>query len=906
MKCYRAFSGGDSIEDRLVFTKSSGCNSVLDIGFLGVINVSNMTIKSIVTEVIFPDNDTHNHSLDQFSISASDTCPRLRAYIDGCVSNGMGHHNTFVQVRKFAREVLVPDVEKKIGKQISLGDTRFYPTRRTVYTYWLYAAGGSVKACEDQKKIQELLEKIDVNAMLGKEMYYNFEAFDPRLLSKVYGVALDKSFEELLSSKTNASSQQILNESESFVPVISDTYFANVDEHLRPRKDASAQQRYDIAVKLLIRECAMQNVRMRASVKPSTRTGAFYLFLQTKDMADMYRHFGHESVIFMDSGFRINRNAFPITFVSVLDNFMKGRMVGVMISQFTDERTYSKCLLELKRGNLNTIRPQCSMTDFDMAEISAFRKTWPDIVILICTFHAIAGQSKWVDKNVAKAHREKLKAILKELQFVENEDILKKKISSLKRYCTTKQLGNVKKYFKQSWEPFLALWVQFYRNSFWCGQSNTNNISEGRVGSFKKGLKNVTDGSIFSAVKYLLETYIPNDIQDFRTLNRNNAWENKKLVRLQRYPNLQNRPPGAVAAINNVFARAAEAVKKNRYRYRGLGAGRYCVTNTQNGHKYSFTLQKADCSCVDSVTNVYKIPCIHAVVLILRLKLDWKHFNLSVRRNVRNSLIKITDRGWQILGCPAASEDHMIDKFWEKLEVQAIQEVNEVDIEDSKEEILHYGGDGAENVLPHLDSNFEISISEQQDVELERLPTDKTARRLVKKEFQEIHDSAGRIRETLYNLLGALRVNQNQAKFVSEWMLKNNVLSAVKKKLLEAESMLMTATGAHDGCIPVVSNLDSVRALNKSMRDPQTERRPLAIREQRQERKRARAAANSILDTVQTPLIEAHRPGKKRKAEASRQKKNYAAAAKRTRVPKTVHSSIQQIWDGDDSAESTA
>ena len=77
----------------------------------------------------------------------------------------------------------------------------------------------------------------------------------------------------------------------------------------------------------------------------------------------------------MDSGFRVNRNAFPITFVSVLDNFMKGRMVGVMISQFTDERTYSKLLSELKRGNLDNIKPQCSMTDFDMTEITAIGNT---------------------------------------------------------------------------------------------------------------------------------------------------------------------------------------------------------------------------------------------------------------------------------------------------------------------------------------------------------------------------------------------------------------------------------------------------------------------------------------------------------------------------------------------------
>ena len=91
-------------------------------------------------------------------------------------------------------------------------------------------------------------------------------------------------------------------------------------------------------------------------------------------MADFYRYFGHQSVIFMDSGFRVNRNAFPITFISVLDNFMRDRMVAVMISQFTDEHTYAKCLSELKRGSLSSIKPQCSMTDFDLSEILAFQK----------------------------------------------------------------------------------------------------------------------------------------------------------------------------------------------------------------------------------------------------------------------------------------------------------------------------------------------------------------------------------------------------------------------------------------------------------------------------------------------------------------------------------------------------
>ena len=234
------------------------------------------------------------------------------------------------------------------------------------------------------------------------------------------------------------------------MPVLPDEYFKDLQLHIRPRKDASAQQRYDTAVKVLIRDCTKQSVRARTSLTEIKRTGSFYLFLQTREMADLYRHFGHQSILFMDSGFRVNRNAFPITFISILDNFMKGRMVGVMVSQFTDEHTYTKCLSELRRGDLDKIEPQCSMTDFDTSEISAFRNVWSDIVCLICTFHAVSGQNKWIDKNAPKKYREKLKDKFKALHFASDSKDLKKKMASLKRFCTSRKLVNVKKYLQQS------------------------------------------------------------------------------------------------------------------------------------------------------------------------------------------------------------------------------------------------------------------------------------------------------------------------------------------------------------------------------------------------------------------------------------------------------------------------
>ena len=51
---------------------------------------------------------------------------------------------------------------------------------------------------------------------------------------------------------------------------------------------------------------------------------------------------------------------------------------------------------------------------------------------------------------------------------------------------------------------------------------------------------------------------------------------------------------------------------------------------------------------------------------------------------------------------------------------------------------------------------------------LPRLPSRKSELRLVKDYFQQIHDSAGRIRETFFNLQGALRLTMSQDTFISK------------------------------------------------------------------------------------------------------------------------------------------
>ena len=112
------------------------------------------------------------------------------------------------------------------------------------------------------------------------------------------------------------------------------------------------------------------------------------------------------------------------------------------------------------------------------------------------------------------------------------------------------------------------------------------------------------------------------------------------------------------------------------------------------------------------------------------------------------------------------------------------------------------------------------------DITLRRLPTGKSMRRLADGYFQKLHDSAGRIRETFFNLRGALRNSSNPDNFAEAWCKKSAILEAMLQKMTEVESMALVATGGTRNAVPVVSNVESVRAANKVGSMSQMEQHP--------------------------------------------------------------------------------
>ena len=111
----------------------------------------------------------------------------------------------------------------------------------------------------------------------------------------------------------------------------------------------------------------------------------------------------------------------------------------------------------------------------------------------------------------------------------------------------------------------------------------------------------------------------------------------------------------------------------------------------------------------------------------------------------------------------------------------------------------------------------------------------------------------------------------------------------------------MTANTGSGGTFPVISNIEVVRASNKFSRDARIVRRPEDVRMQQRKRKRQLDAALKNLEAVPTPLVEANRPNKKRKSEASRHQRNYQKTTSRKMIPKELHPSLKTCRTEDQS-----
>ena len=218
---------------------------------------------------------------------------------------------------------------------------------------------------------------------------------------------------------------------------------------------------------------------------------------------------------------------------------------------------------------------------------------------------------------------------------------------------------------------------------------------------------------------------------------------------------MQNRPPGAVKAINAVYARASKAISHKVYSYRCLGDNKYKVVNRKRNSSYTFNLPIANCTCVDNTTNVFKVPCIHVIFLLLRLDLPFTYLCPSTRRNIRNALIKPSGNSWEILGPPSREENIPLLPFWKKLDVDS----GVISFSDCS---------SGENQDQGLDDEFQDERTYDTERQLATLPSGDSDIRIIKKSFNRCFRRCKRLQEYFFRLENTASIRSIQKSFVSK------------------------------------------------------------------------------------------------------------------------------------------
>ena len=164
--------------------------------------------------------------------------------------------------------------------------------------------------------------------------------------------------------------------------------------------------------------------------------------------------------------------------------------------------------------------------------------------------------------------------------------------------------------------------------------------------------------------------------------------------------------------------------------------------------------------------------------------------------------------------------------------------------------------------------------------------------RLVKKAFKKCFQRAKRLQEYFFRLESAASITSGQKSFIQDWLAKLNIVQDIEKQLSNCESALLKASSASGVSLPSFLNLTSVRAVNKFGGGEVSENKPQDVREAREGRKRRRQH-ESMLEKLQTPLVEANRPNKRNKSERSRHQANYQARRSKTKIPVVLHPQLE-------------
>jgi hypothetical protein len=160
------------------------------------------------------------------------------------------------------------------------------------------------------------------------------------------------------------------------------------------------------------------------------------------------------------------------------------------------EFIYKNFKKEIDASKIKTI-----FVDKDLKNIKLLEEFFPNVKILLCTFHVI----KYLHKEIsglplAILQKRELMEIIREMLYSENLDKYKEFHQKLQKY--EDDVPDFISYFDRCWNDCKEMWVQFYRNESVIFGTHTNNHIE----SYHRAIKRVLNSNcnLFQMIERLM------------------------------------------------------------------------------------------------------------------------------------------------------------------------------------------------------------------------------------------------------------------------------------------------------------------------------------------------------------------------------------------------------------------
>ncbi|GFN84317.1 Zinc finger swim domain-containing protein 3 [Plakobranchus ocellatus] len=246
----------------------------------------------------------------------------------------------------------------------------------------------------------------------------------------------------------------------------SGTVFCRHDIHNVAKQGAKPSGTVQEEVWSILTKMCKEDSTSQYFIRGDSENNMSTLFFQTGAMRRILNVYC--DVLFVDGTYCLNNLGYPLYVFLCVDGEIKGRVVGYCIVK--DETTTTLTDVFQDFISSNHINVKTVVVDKDAAEIAAIKEVFPEVNILLCSFHVAQSFKTAATKYCPPSEREKSLDILMKMLYATSEEDFVTSFEMLPSW--------LKIYIEKNWMPNRKSWAQYMTKHILSWGTKTNNHVE--------------------------------------------------------------------------------------------------------------------------------------------------------------------------------------------------------------------------------------------------------------------------------------------------------------------------------------------------------------------------------------------------------------------------------------------